>query len=346
MAQLRSLRAAQRILASLQSPSSIAPSQSFPFILQQTQTRPPSLASFSLSSATSPFPTSSSASFSTAAAASTTTDVPTSPQSAARPASSSSSKQPSGIYASLARLVAPLFLPFRRRLGLDTIATARYLTNAAITASLADPHIAQYSLPPHPITGIAPLTILHMWLVHSLLIQHIRLATRPDSPTRPSLDRWQAIHRACLECWWTHIADHTAPIVGGLLLNKTMMTTQTHILGLFQALDLAVTESDDSRRRQLLWSVLMRNLYGEEREGSGGKKLEVMRLAEWAEVESRRLRVREDGSSETENPRLHVRQLPALKEEDRAEADRVVHLLKYELKEGKLVVDDTGTPSS
>ena len=344
MPQLRSLRAAQRILTSLQSPTSRTNPQSLQFVFQQTPTSLIFSASFSSSAATASLSSSSPVSLASATAAAAPA-LPTSPQSAAKLDPSLSSNQPSGFYASLARLVAPLFLPFRRRLGLDNIATARYLTNAAIAASLADQHVAQYSLPPHPITGIAPLTILHMWLLHSHLIQHIQHATQPDSPTRPSLDRWQSIHRACLEYWWTHIADVTAPVVGGLMLNKTMITTQTHILGLFQALDLATAEADQQRRRQLLRSVLYRNLYGAGEEGGGGRKLEVMRLAEWVEVESQRLRVREgDGlGSERENPRLHVRQLPELKEEDRAEADRVVQLLNYEVKEGKLVVASAST---
>ena len=268
--------------------------------------------------------------------------MPTAPYSSAptSPPTSPPSKQSFGLYASLARLVAPLFLPFRRQLGVDVIATANYLTNNAITASLADPRALQYSLTPSPVTGVAPLTVLHMWLLHSRLIQHIHAATVPDSPSRPSLERWQAIHKACLEGWWNFIADATAPVVGGLMLNKTMMSTQTQVLGLFQALDLAVADGDVARRRQLLRSVLYRNLYGDGTGESAGKKLEVQRLAEWAEAEWGRLRVKrvEGVDSATDVPSLVARQLPELKAEDREEAERTVQLVEYELKEGKLVI--------
>ena len=336
MSSFRSLRAAHRIVTSLQRPSFAPTAQPFSPVLsplfRHTHADVTYSASFSSSATTATLPSAPVSAPSVAASAELT-----SPQSAPRSASAPASQQPSGFYASLARLIAPLFLPFRRRLGLDTLATARYLCNAAITASLADPRAFQYHLSPHPITGIAPLTILHMWLLHSLLIQPIQRATQPDSPTRPSLDRWQAIHRACLECWWTHIADATAPIVGGLMLNKTMITSQTHILGLFQALDLAMVETDEVRRRQLVCSVLARNLYGDDA-ASQGRKLEVLRLAEWVEGEWTRLRVRGEGLGEDESLRLHVRLLPELKEEDRAEADRDVQLLDYELKDSKIVV--------
>lgn len=254
--------------------------------------------------------------------------------------SSLSQRSSTGFYASLARLVAPLFSPFRRQLGLDTIAVARYLTDAAVTASLADPNAPKYHLTPHPVTSVSPLTTLHMFLLHSTLIQRIQRAALPGSPARASLERWQAVHRACLECWWSHIADATAPVVGGLMLNKTMMTTQTHILGLFQALDLCMAEPDGEQRRQLLWSVLYRNLYGEEgAEGGESRRLEVMRLAEWVQVEWAKLRVAEVGGDGADHGvKLNIARLLELREEDRAEAERVVHLVTYELKEGKLVV--------
>ena len=172
-----------------------------------------------------------------------------------------------GVMDSIASFLLPLFRPFRHLLGLDTLAISDALYRRAV-ASSTPALLSSYSLARSPLTGLSPLTTLHLFLFHSALS---RLSLADPMSTYPTL------LRATLEAWWADLSPAIISAVGALRGSAALREEQQRLMGFFRALDLALkVEGDDGRA--LVRSVLHHNLYGE----LGG---EVHRVAEVVELE-------------------------------------------------------------
>ena len=223
-----------------------------------------------------------------------------------------------GFFGSIANLLLPLLRPFRGLLGLKTLALSDATYRRAATFS-TPPLLSLYSLTPHPLTGLSPLTTLHLFITHSFFSALI--LSHPSHPTPPLL------LRATLEALWSDLSATLAHTTPTLRQQPTLRDQQQQLLGLFKALDLTLKEEPGAGRDALLWSVLRGNLYGAG-ESLRGYELEVRALAGWVQENWDRVR-REAEDAPAEGKMVELTPLPELREERRAEAEATVRYVGY-----------------
>ena len=223
---------------------------------------------------------------------------------------------------SIASFILPLFRPFRHALGLDSLAVSDALYRRAV-ASSTPALLSSYSFTASPLTGLSPLTTLHLFLTHSAL-SRLSLAD-PVSP-------YPGLLRATLEAWWVDLSAPIIQAIGALRAGAALREEQQRLMGLFRALDLAL-KVEGEPGQALVRSVLHHNLYGRVGEGKG-REAEVVALEGWLRRNWERTQTVDGSQEELEGVMkgalpFQLEALPAFDEKQRAALQEGVRLVNH-----------------